>query len=217
MAGPGSSSEDEGDSHSDGEEASKMPRKVWWPPAWVGEGFMERGHGSGGTPNSTPAIHSSISLSALLLFFCTEPSSSQRVQTKTKAPQAAGSSSQQRPPTPEETKPATPEFQEDANSEGEQSGQLEGGGPGVEAWVSRRRGWRLSKGKLGLVFLAYGLGPDMCLGVRKLLSSAWEGAWEEYASLSRTVRAPHIDNLPLAGGQDNGAEDSGDTEDELRR
>lgn len=77
MAGPGSSSEDEGDSHSDGEEASKMPRK--------------------------------------------------RVQTKTKAPQAAGPSPQQRPPTPEETKPATPELQEDADSEGEQSGGQDNG------------------------------------------------------------------------------------------
>lgn len=94
------------------------------------------------------------------------PLPSQHVQTKTKAKasQAAGPSSQQRPPTPEETKPATPELQEDADSEGEQSGQLEGGGPGVEAWVSRRRDWRLSKGKLGLVSLASGLGPDMRLG-----------------------------------------------------
>ncbi|XP_054444544.1 DNA repair protein XRCC1 isoform X2 [Pteronotus mesoamericanus] len=92
MAGPDSSSEDEGGPHSgsSGDEAPKLSRK--------------------------------------------------RPQTKTKPPQAAGSSSPQKPPTPEETKPASPGSQEDTHIEGE---------------------------------------------------------WSE--------------------GQDNGAEDSGDTEDELRR
>uniref|UniRef100_A0A8C0KM80 X-ray repair cross complementing 1 n=1 Tax=Canis lupus dingo TaxID=286419 RepID=A0A8C0KM80_CANLU len=46
---------------------------------------------------------------------------SQRPQTKTKLPQAAGPSSPQRPKTPEETKPASPGPQEDTDSEGEQS------------------------------------------------------------------------------------------------
>lgn len=87
-----------------------------------------------------------------------------------------------------------------------------GGGLGLQ-----EEGLAALQREAGPGLLGYGLGPDVCLGAGKLLSSAWERAWEEYASLSRTVKAPHIDNLPLAGGQDNGAEDSGDTEDELRR
>lgn len=73
MAGPGSSSEDEGGPHSgsSGDEAPKLPRK--------------------------------------------------RPKTKTKPPQAAGPSSPQRPPTPEETKPASPGPQEDTDIEGQQS------------------------------------------------------------------------------------------------
>ncbi|KAF6079967.1 X-ray repair cross complementing 1 [Phyllostomus discolor] len=71
MAGPDSSSEDEGDPHSgsSGDEAPKLPRK--------------------------------------------------RPQTKTKPPQAAGSSSPQRPPTPGEGKPTSPGSQEDIHFEGE--------------------------------------------------------------------------------------------------
>ncbi|XP_055408788.1 DNA repair protein XRCC1 isoform X6 [Bubalus kerabau] len=79
MAGSGSSSEDEGGSHSgdSGNEAPKAPRK--------------------------------------------------RPQTKAKPPQAAGPSSPQRPPTPEETKPASPGAQEDNDdTEAEQSGQDNG-------------------------------------------------------------------------------------------
>uniref|UniRef100_A0A8C0DY63 DNA repair protein XRCC1 n=1 Tax=Balaenoptera musculus TaxID=9771 RepID=A0A8C0DY63_BALMU len=86
MAGPDSSSEDEGGSHggSSGDEAPKPPRK--------------------------------------------------RPQTKAKPSQAAGPSSPQRPPTPEETKPPSPGPQEDADTKGEQSGQsLRGEGPG--AWI----------------------------------------------------------------------------------
>ncbi|XP_052512003.1 DNA repair protein XRCC1 isoform X2 [Budorcas taxicolor] len=79
MAGSGSSSEDEGGSHSgsSGNEAPKAPRK--------------------------------------------------RPQTKAKPPQAAGPSSPQRPPTPEETKPASPGAQEDNDdTEAEQSGRDNG-------------------------------------------------------------------------------------------
>ncbi|XP_057390608.1 DNA repair protein XRCC1 isoform X2 [Balaenoptera acutorostrata] len=78
MAGPDSSSEDEGGSHggSSGDEAPKPPRK--------------------------------------------------RPQTKAKPSQAAGPSSPQRPPTPEETKPPSPGPQEDADTKGEQSGQDNG-------------------------------------------------------------------------------------------
>uniref|UniRef100_A0A8C9CA29 X-ray repair cross complementing 1 n=1 Tax=Phocoena sinus TaxID=42100 RepID=A0A8C9CA29_PHOSS len=73
MAGPDSSSEDEGGSHggSSGDEAPKPPRK--------------------------------------------------RLQTKAKPSQAAGPSSPQRPPTPEETKPPSPGPQEDTDTKGEQS------------------------------------------------------------------------------------------------
>ncbi|XP_061028604.1 DNA repair protein XRCC1 isoform X1 [Eubalaena glacialis] len=73
MAGPDSSSEDEGGSHggSSGDEAPKPPRK--------------------------------------------------RPQTKAKPSQAAGPSSPQRPPTPEETKPPSPGPQEDTDTKGEQS------------------------------------------------------------------------------------------------
>ncbi|XP_059939740.1 DNA repair protein XRCC1 isoform X3 [Mesoplodon densirostris] len=73
MAGPDSSSEDEGASHggSSGDEAPKPPQK--------------------------------------------------RPQTKAKPSQAAGPSSPQRPPTPEETKPPTPGPQEDTDTKGEQS------------------------------------------------------------------------------------------------
>uniref|UniRef100_G1Q9S0 X-ray repair cross complementing 1 n=1 Tax=Myotis lucifugus TaxID=59463 RepID=G1Q9S0_MYOLU len=73
MAGPDSSSEDEGGPHSgsSGDEAPQLPQK---PP-----------------------------------------------QTKTKAPQAAGSSSPQTASTPEETKPASPGSQEDTHTEGEWS------------------------------------------------------------------------------------------------
>uniref|UniRef100_G3UFN2 DNA repair protein XRCC1 n=1 Tax=Loxodonta africana TaxID=9785 RepID=G3UFN2_LOXAF len=104
MAGPGSSSEDEGDSHSatSGDEAPRLSHK--------------------------------------------------RPQTKTKPPQAAGPSSPQRSPAPEEAKPATPGAQENSDTEGERSGQV-----------------------------------------------------------------PCVTKHPLAEGQDNGAEDAGDTEDELRR
>ncbi|XP_070306854.1 DNA repair protein XRCC1 isoform X1 [Odocoileus virginianus] len=79
MAGSGSSSEDEGGSHSggSGDEAPKAPRK--------------------------------------------------RPQTKAKPPQAAGPSSPQRPPTPEETKPASPGAQEENDdTEAEQAGQDNG-------------------------------------------------------------------------------------------
>ncbi|XP_059939739.1 DNA repair protein XRCC1 isoform X2 [Mesoplodon densirostris] len=78
MAGPDSSSEDEGASHggSSGDEAPKPPQK--------------------------------------------------RPQTKAKPSQAAGPSSPQRPPTPEETKPPTPGPQEDTDTKGEQSGQDNG-------------------------------------------------------------------------------------------
>ncbi|XP_049756056.1 DNA repair protein XRCC1 isoform X2 [Elephas maximus indicus] len=73
MAGPGSSSEDEGDSHSatSGDEAPRLSHK--------------------------------------------------RPQTKTKPPQAAGPSSPQRSPAPEEAKPATPGAQENSDTEGERS------------------------------------------------------------------------------------------------
>ncbi|XP_008049414.1 DNA repair protein XRCC1 [Carlito syrichta] len=78
MAGPGSSSEDEGGSHSgsSGDEAPKIPRK--------------------------------------------------RPQTKPKPPQAAGPSSPQKPPTPEDTKVASPGPQEDTDTEEEQSGRNHG-------------------------------------------------------------------------------------------
>ncbi|XP_016047946.1 DNA repair protein XRCC1 isoform X2 [Erinaceus europaeus] len=49
-----------------------------------------------------------------------------RPQTKVRPPQAAGPSSPQRPPTPEETKPASPAPQEDSDIEVEQSGQDNG-------------------------------------------------------------------------------------------
>ncbi|XP_057567580.1 DNA repair protein XRCC1 isoform X3 [Hippopotamus amphibius kiboko] len=74
MAGPDSSSEDEGGSHGGsrcGDEAPRPPRKL--------------------------------------------------PQTKAEPPQAAGPSSPQRLPTPEETRPASPGPQEDADTEGEQS------------------------------------------------------------------------------------------------
>uniref|UniRef100_A0A8C3W1F9 X-ray repair cross complementing 1 n=1 Tax=Catagonus wagneri TaxID=51154 RepID=A0A8C3W1F9_9CETA len=78
MAGPDSSSEDEGGSPSgsSGDEAPKPPRK--------------------------------------------------HPQTKARPPQAAGPSSPQRPPTPEETKPASPRPQGDTDIEGEQSGRDNG-------------------------------------------------------------------------------------------
>ncbi|XP_016075003.1 PREDICTED: DNA repair protein XRCC1 isoform X2 [Miniopterus natalensis] len=78
MAGPDSSSEDEGDPH------------------------------SGGSGDEAPRL------------------SQKRPQTKTKPSQAAGSSSPQRPPTPEETKPALQGSQEDTHTEGEWSGQDNG-------------------------------------------------------------------------------------------
>ena len=119
MAGPSSSSEDEGGSHSgsSGDEAPKLPQKVLCPLPWWGRCSGRKTWVCCGTPDS-PSLSSARTHTHTHAAF-----PSQRPQTKTKLPQAAGPSSPQRPKTPEETKPASPGPQEDTDSEGEQSGQ----------------------------------------------------------------------------------------------
>ena len=139
MAGSGSSSEDEGGSHSggSGDEAPKAPRKVHAPARHWG-GWSRGGHG---TPNSlllSPAGTHSHPLCPFPPPWPTFPP--QRPQTKAKPPQAAGPSSPQRPPTPEETKPASSGAQEDNDDT-----EVEQAGPslreeGLGAWTPGSEG-----------------------------------------------------------------------------
>ena len=123
MAGPSSSSEDEGGSHSgsSGDEAPKLPQKVLCPLPWWGRCSGRKTWVCCGTPDS-PSLSSARTHTHTHAAF-----PSQRPQTKTKLPQAAGPSSPQRPKTPEETKPASPGPQQMAFTN-------HSGCPGFQVW-----------------------------------------------------------------------------------